>query len=311
MTETILITGGTGFAGSHLVEYLLGQGETEVHVTSARAKSSFVHSLLPTTRIHQVDLTNQAATFDLIKNLQPTHIYHLAALSTVGGSFNTPEEIINNNTSLQVNILEAVRLHASSARVLVIGSAQEYDVIGHPAETIDENHPLGPSNPYGVSKVNQDLLGLSYVYAYNLDIIRARPFNHIGERQAPDFAVSAFAHQINEARQGTLTQIKVGNLAAVRDFTDVKDIARAYATLMEKGVTGEVYNIGSGQGRTMEEILQMMVKLAGVKVEVVVDQARFRPIDVPKMVADVSKIQTLGWTPQIPLEKTLARILDS
>lgn len=311
MPETILITGGTGFAGSHLVEHLLEVGQTDIHVTTVSDSASYVHGLLPTSQIHKVDLTNQQATFDLIKSLAPTQIYHLAALSSVAGSFEVTEKIIIENTRLQINILEAVKQFSPKTRLLVIGSALEYDLLQHQAESIDELHPLGPANPYGVSKVNQDLLALSYVYAYKLDIVRARPFNHIGERQTPDFAVAAFAQQILDAKTHGTPEIKVGNLSAIRDFTDVKDIVRAYVLLMEKGTTGDVYNIGRGQGYPMEDILRTMIELAGVDVEIVIDQERFRPIDIPQIVANIRKIKALGWEPTIPLTETLARILGS
>lgn len=309
MSDTILITGGTGFAGSHLVEYLLSQGQTNLHVTTSSGRPSFVHGLLPAEHIHQVDLTDQSATFELIQRLVPTQVYHLAALSTVGGSFDTAERIIVDNTRLQMNVLEAIRQFQPAARNLIIGSAMEYDLLQYPTELIDELHPLGPANPYGVSKVNQDLLGLSYVYAYKLDVVRARPFNHIGERQTPDFAIAAFADQIKNLRQSGQGEIKVGNLEAIRDLSDVKDIVRAYVTLMEQGKTGEVYNIGSGQGYRMQAVLETMIELAGVQVDVVTDPTRFRPIDIPKIIADTSKIKQLGWQSEIAIEDTLKRIL--
>lgn len=309
MSHTILITGGTGFAGSHLVECLLNKGENDVHVTTYGSKPSFVHQVVPAAHIHQINLTDPEATFSLIESLQPTQLYHLAALASAGNSFEMAEKTIHENSRLQINILEAVKQKAPHCRVLVVGSAQEYDVLQYPAHRIDELHPLGPSNPYGVSKVTQDLLGLSYAYAYKLDVVRARPFNHIGERQTLDFAIPAFAQQIKDIKNSGSGQIKVGNLEAIRDLSDVKDVVRAYVLLMERAQTAEVYNIGSGQGHRMSEVLELMIRLAGIDVEIVKDPERFRPVDIPEIVADISKISALGWQPEIPLEATLTRVL--
>lgn len=314
MDKKVLITGGTGFAGSHLVEYLLEKSGFEIHVTSYGTAPTTVSTLLPTNRIHKLDITNEAETAQLIKELQPDHIYHLAAIATVADSFTSPARSIVTNTLLQISILEAIRKHAPMARTLIIGSAQEYDFIGHDASgKITEDHPLGAVSPYGVSKIDQDLLALSYFYSYNLQVIRVRPFNHIGELQTEHFAIASFAKQIAEAEKNTPSGqtaiIKVGNMSAVRDFTDVKDMVRAYALLMEKGIVGEVYNIGSGVGYSMQEVLDMLVAKSTAKISVETDPERMRPLDVPSIIADISKMKALGWSPTIPLETTLGRVL--
>ena len=306
----ILITGGTGFAGSHLIEHLLSQNYSDLHATHHSRQLERVSQLLVETQIHPLELTNFSAVSQLLSSLRPTQIYHLAAISTVGDSFDRPQEVISTNTQIQLNLLVAVKDIIPDTKILVVGSAQEYDVIAHQSLTISETHPLGPTNPYGVSKVTQDLLALSFYYAYRLPILRVRPFNHIGERQPLGFAVADFAHQIVEIERGRQTQIKVGNLAAIRDFTDVKDMVAAYQLVMDLGRPGEVYNIGSGQGLSMQIVLDKLVKLARVPIEVVVDTDRLRPLDSPKIVADCQFITDLGWKPQHRLEETLARILD-
>ncbi|MBU1885965.1 GDP-mannose 4,6-dehydratase [Patescibacteria group bacterium] len=310
---TILITGGTGFVGSHLVEALIESGQKNIHVTNYSDKPGFVHQLLPPEQIHKLDLTDQEKTFALIKKLQPNHIYHLASLAAVGKSFNNTKQVLDNNTQLQLNILEAVKQFTPQSRLLVIGSAMEYDLInsypGHSSQAVTETYPLGPASPYGVSKTIQDLLAYAYAQSFNLDIIRVRPFNHIGERQTPDFAVPAFAQQIVAIENGQQKNLKVGNLTAVRDFTDVKDMVKAYLLLMEKGKSGQVYNIGTGHGYEMQKVLDILISLAKTKIEVEIDQARMRPSDVPIAVANPKKIQDLGWQPTIKLEKTLERIL--
>lgn len=309
----ILITGGTGFAGSHLVEALQERDMDNIHVTQISQSEGYVHGLLPESHIHQLDLTDREATFELVHKLQPQHIYHLAAYAAVGSSFEKTYEVLENNLQLQLNILEAVKAHSPQARILIIGSAMEYDLVtNNPAasEPIDELFPLGPTSPYAVSKVLQDLLGYAYARSYDLDIIRVRPFNHIGERQSPEFAVSAFAKQIVAIERGEQPELSVGNLETVRDFTDVKDMALAYILLMEKGQKGEVYNIGSGHGYKMREIVHMLIQLATTDIKIVEDQKKFRPADVPTAIANASKLRELGWEPTHAINETVSRIID-
>lgn len=306
----ILITGGTGFAGSHLVELLLERGYTDVHVTTFSAKEDYVARLLDSSHIHRVDLTDHAATHELFVRLAPTQIYHLAAFADVGASFEKAALVMQNNTSLQLNVLEAIKTAVPKARVLAVGSALEYGLVTPEETPVVESQAFRPVNPYAVSKVTQELLAYMYFSSHHLDIVFARSFNHVGERQTTAFAVPAFAAQIVEIERGSQTSIKVGNLDAQRDFTDVKDVARAYLTLMEHGESGTVYNVGSGQPVSMESVLSQLVRMANVKVAVETDPARVRPVDIPVMVADISKIKLLGWQPQIPLDKTLQRVLE-
>lgn len=313
MANRVLITGGTGFAGSHLVEHLKQVGSYDIHVTTFKQTGSF-DAWLPRENVHPLDLTDAAATNTLLDTLQPDIIFHLAAFATQGNSFEQAQAIMGNNLHLQLCLLEGVRLHAPKARTLIVGSAMEYDVLDaqreNPGEVrLSEKHRLGPISPYAVSKVLQDLLGLSYHYSYQLDIVRARPFNHIGERQTTDFAVSSFAHQIVAVERKQQTELTVGNLTAVRDFSDVKDVVAGYHILMEKGIAGEVYNIGSGQGHTMQNILDLMISMSTVSIPVIQDPAKFRPLDVPSVIANNTKIAALGWQPKIPLSETLKRVL--
>jgi len=306
----VLVTGGTGFVGSHLIEALLAAGFTNVHTTTFGDQKSFVHSILPTQNIHKVDLIDQSAISVLLTELKPSTIYHLAAYAEVGASFDQSHLVLENNLKIQLSFLEAVRQSAMKARVLVVGSGMEYDFIAKKAIKITEDHPLGPVSPYAVSKVIQDLLGLSFTYSYKLDIVRVRPFNHIGERQTAAFAVPSFAEQIVAIERGQQKEIAVGNLDSIRDFTDVKDVVKSYILVLEKGVGGEVYNIGSGVGYSMQQILDMLCKLSTAKIEVVVDPAKVRPLDVPVVVADNSRVGKLGWFPTIPIQETLRRILE-
>jgi len=315
MSEIILITGGTGFAGSHLVEFLLNDQQIDpkqIHVTTYASTNTVVNGLLPESHIHALNLTDEEATKELLTRIKPTQIYHLAAIAAVGNSFDSPSKVLTINLQLQVSLLEAIRQIVPSARTLIVGSAQEYDVISSPAlAAISETHPLGPANPYGVSKVDQDLLALSYHYSYDLQILRVRPFNHIGERQTPDFAIPAFAKQIVEEEKSQLDRgsITVGNLSAIRDFTDVKDMVKAYHTVMEKGQVGDVYNIGSGQGYVIDDLLNMLISGARKPIDVLSDPKKFRPLDVSKIIADSTKIRALGWQPNYAISDTLERVL--
>jgi len=306
----ILITGGTGFVGSHLVEELSALKIANVHVTAFSDSPGFLANILSPDKIHRLDLTDEPATFALIKQLQPDYIFHLAGLAVVGGSFDKGKETIINNLELQLNLLEAIKQFSPASKTLIIGSGMEYDFIAYPTNKVNELQPLGPASPYGVSKVAQDLLALSYFYSYNLDIVRARPFNHIGERQTADFAIASFAKQIALIEKGQQKQIKVGNLDAIRDFTDVKDMVKAYILLMQKGEKGKVYNIGSGEGIKIQKVLGQLISLASQEIEVVVDQKLLRPLDINLAVADNKMITELGWQPTIPINDTLERILN-
>lgn len=310
MTETILITGGTGFAGSHLVELLLAQGETNIHVTSQSGRGGYVADLISSDQIHELDLTHYDVTAALIKTLQPTQIYHLAATAAVGSSFNQTQKIIDDHNHLQLNLLEAVRVFAPQARILAIGSALEYaSVPTIPHLVIDEYYPLGPISPYAISKTLQTLLALSYVKMHQLNIVVARPFNHIGERQATGFVVSDFAEQVVKIEKGLQAEIRVGNLAAERDFTDVKDMVKAYHLIMQKGNIGEIYNIGSGKAYSIQLILNWLREAALTKIPVVTDPQKFRPLDIHSIIADNDKVRALGWQPTESIKPTVERTL--
>ena len=194
---------------------------------------------------------------------------------------------------------------------MIVGSGDEYGLVNPQDNPIKENQPLMPTSPYAVSKVTQDFLGLQYFLSYNLSIVRVRPFNQIGTRQSPQFVVSSFAKQIAEIEsKKNETVIKVGNLSAVRDFTDVEDMVKAYWLAVNQGVPGEVYNIGSGVARTMEEILNDLMSLSSKKIRISVDQSLIRPVDNPKLVCDFTKFHKLaGWEPVIPFSETLQKIL--
>ncbi len=308
----ILVTGGTGFAGRHLLQTLLDAGYTNLHTTHFGSQSLPEVCQSEYVSVHKVNLTVPTEVNELIKRVSPSQIYHLASFAAVGKSFEQAEHIINNNVMLQLHLLNAVKEFAAAAKILIIGSAEEYGRVPKELQgrKIDESFPFNPINPYAVTKVTQDLLAQAFYFSYKLQILRVRPFNHIGEGQTIDFVIPAFASQIVAVEQGKQPAIQVGNLSSVRDFTDVRDMVRAYVTVMEKGTVGDVYNIGSGKGWKIQEVLDMLLAHSSQKITVEVDQSRLRPSDVEYFVADATKIQELGWSPQVPLTETLEMILN-
>jgi GDP-4-dehydro-6-deoxy-D-mannose reductase len=310
--KKILITGGTGFAGTHLVEYLLNNpssDSTEIHVTHFGNKLPALFEQFKPHQIHQVDLQDAIALDQLIKLVLPTEIYHLAAIAAVSSSYSNAARVIQNNSAIQINLLESMIKFVPDARLLVIGSAEEYGMSLPGELPIREDHPFRPLSPYAVSKVTQDLLAYSYFMSRKLNILRVRPFNHTGEGQTVDFAIPSFASQIVEIELGKLTHLSVGNLDAKRDISDVKDVVAAYQLVMQVGVVGEVYNIGSGHSVSMKDILNELIQYSSVPIAIETDTNKLRPTDITEMVADITKITALGWQPKIGRDQTLLRVL--
>lgn len=307
-----LITGITGFAGSHLAEFLLAQG-CEVHGTMRwRSRMENITHLAGKVTLHQCDIRDATAMHELIARLRPERIYHLAAQSFVPMSWVAPAETMTTNVIGQLNLFEAVRAVGCPARIQLACSSEEYGLV-LPAETpIKEENPLRPLSPYGVSKVAQDLMGYQYHQSYGLHIIRTRGFNHTGPRRGEVFVTSNFARQLAEIEKGKKEPVlHVGNLDAVRDFTDVRDTVRAYYLALEKGIPGEVYNVATGKGYTIRQVLDILLDLAKVKVEVRQDPARMRPSDVELLIGDSTRLrQVTDWEPRYRFEQTLKDLLE-
>jgi len=309
----ILITGITGFVGSHLTEYALSRGDVEVYGTVRwRSRMENIEHLLEKINLVDCDLRDAAAVRKTLQEVQPEYIFHLAAQSYVPTSWKAPAETLCNNILSELNILEAMRDLGMNARLHVAGSSEEYGLVHEHETPITEENPLRPLSPYAVSKVAQDMLAYQYHRSYGVHVVRTRAFNHEGPRRGYVFVTSNFARQIALIEKGKKEPvIEVGNLNARRDFTDVRDMVKAYWLALEKGEPGEVYNIGSGRAVTIREMLDILLSFTDLDIEIRPVPERMRPSDVELLVCDCGKFRAItGWKPEIPLEKTLQDTLD-
>jgi GDP-4-dehydro-6-deoxy-D-mannose reductase len=309
----VLVTGVTGFAGSHLVDYMLTRGDCEIYgIQRWRSRTENIEHFADKIRLLECDLRDATSTFDTVERVRPELVFHLAAQSFVPTSWIAPTESLTTNVLAQVNLFEAVRRLGLKCRIQLACSSEEYGMV-HPDEVpIRETNPLRPLSPYAVSKVAQDLLGYQYWMSWKVDSVRTRGFNHEGPRRGPVFVASDFAKQIADIEKGKREPVlRVGNLEAQRDFTDVRDMVKAYWLALEKCEAGEVYNICSGKAWTIRKVLDHLLSLTKQKIEVRQDAARLRPSDVPILLGDNSKFaKATGWKPEIPFEQTLRDMLE-
>lgn len=313
MMKKILITGASGFTGGYLSEYLNEQNKFEIFGTYHSEINFFNSPVKEKIQFKKINLMDSQSVFDLVREIKPDYIFHLAAASSPSESFKDPLKTFHTNVTAEINILQAMqRNNLLGSRILIISSCEVYGYVKSKDLPVNEKTELRPSTPYAVSKVTQDYLGLQYYLAYKLQCVRARPFNHIGPRQSSKFVVADFSKQIAEIEKGKKEPvIHVGNLEAKRDFTDVRDIVKAYLLLIGKGVSGEVYNIGSGISYSAKEILDALLERASCKITIKIDPDKMRPSDMPDIVCDNTKLINLtGWKPEITLKRTLSDTLD-
>jgi GDP-4-dehydro-6-deoxy-D-mannose reductase len=308
----LLVTGAGGFVGGHLVGYLREeQPSVEVfgvvlpHGSVAWGKGAGMTVL-------EADLDDPVAAAGVVEVVRPDRIVHLAGQSSVQQSWLDPGGTLRTNVMGVVHVLDAARERGLQPAVLVVGSAEEYGSVAPSEIPIREEAPLRPASPYAVSKVAQAALAVLYGRAGGMRIVLTRTFHHTGPGRGETFAESSFARQIAEIEAGLRAPVlSVGNLEAVRDFADVRDVVRAYWLLLEQGEAGAVYNVCTGRGRRIRELLETLLARTDARVEVRVDPERLRPSDVPAQVGDPSRLRAAtGWEPGIPLEQTLADLLD-
>lgn len=309
LSKTILIIGAAGFVGKHLLRQLSEETVLAVHATKLPFETIDI-SPFPGVRVWDLDITLADTTRTLLEEVHPDVIIHLAAQSSVSLSFEKPALTMNINVMGSIHVMEAVRAVCPKCIVLMVGSSEQYGPVPQELQPVSETTRLDPVSPYAISKMSVELMASLYVKSYDLKFIMVRAFNHIGPGQLPLFVVSDFARQIALIEKCQAEPVMcVGNLSALRDFTDVRDVVRGYRTLTLFGRPGEIYNIGSGKSIPIQSILDTLLSYTKVPIRVVVDPAKFRPVDVPEIRADISKIQNdTKWCPEIPLETSL---LDS
>jgi len=299
-----LITGIAGFVGSHLTNYLLSQ---KIQVEGfIHPKHKIQESIAQGAKLKVCDLLNKKKVVSAVNSTNYDYVFHLAAFSSPAASFDNSEETLKNNIFCQLNLLEALAGAKSEAKILIVGSSEEYGNIDSKYLPVNEDAPLAPVSPYAVSKVAQDMLGYQFFLYKNLNIVRVRPFNHIGPGQSHAFVVSYFASKIAELEKKGGGMMRVGNLATFRDFTDVRDIVRAYFLALIKGELGDVYNIGSGKAYKIADILKKMISFSDSEIKVVVDKKLFRRAEIEKVFCDFSKFhKATDWQTRIPIDTSL------
>ncbi len=307
----VLITGVEGFVGGHLAQHILNATpNVDIHGTVLQQPPDAVTSMVT---CHPIDLRDAEAVQSLIEQVQPDHIYHLAAQAFVPRSFEDPWETLENNIRSQLNIILACLKLDIKPRILIVGSAEVYGIVRPEELPLNEDAPLRPTSPYSVSKIAQDMLGLQYYTSHHLPIMRARAFNHFGPGQNERFVAPAFAMQIAKIEAGLQEAVlSVGDLSAQRDFTDVRDIVRAYQLIVERGTPGDVYNIAYGKACSISHLLDTLLHHTPVDIRIQVDPTRLRPAQIPILVGDSTRLrEATGWQPRITFEQTLLDVLNS
>lgn len=303
-----MVIGAAGFVGKYLINHLHNDLGMEVVATK------LAHEKLDNlpARVRDLDILKKDSIVDLLFEERPDYIFHLAAQSSVSVAWNNPQLTIDVNIKGGVNVMDAVRELFYKPRILVIGSGEEYGHI-RPGETpIKEDNRLDPGNIYAATKACQNMIGSIYSKAYDMELVLVRAFNHIGPGQSSIFVVSDFCRQVAEIEKGLREPtMYVGNLSAMRDFTDVRDVVRAYGLLVQKGEKGETYNVGSGHAVAIRDILDLIISKSTAKIAVEIDPAKIRPVDVPIIEADITKLNDItGWKPEIALERTIEEVLN-
>jgi GDP-4-dehydro-6-deoxy-D-mannose reductase len=309
--KKVLITGMMGFVSRHLLDHLAASGESyEITGLSRNPGKWAVDYKNIKVNLVAADLNDRKKLLTILNEVRPQQIIHLASDSSVAHSWQAPVESFQNNTNIFLNLVESVRNLNFSCRLLSIGSSEEYGVVEAANIPISEETPFNPVSPYAVARVSQELLSKIYVKGYGMDIVMTRSFNHIGPGQKDTFVVSSFAKQIMDIKKGKGSVLEVGNIDIVRDFLDVRDVVKAYTVLLEKGKSGEMYNVCSGAGYSLKEVLDKMMMIAEVDFGYHINEKLIRPADNPVIIGSNNKIKSeCEWRPLISLDDSLRDIL--
>lgn len=317
MAKTLkyLITGFSGFISRHFCEYL-EQNRIAALVKGVDVvdhEMNFADYKYLSFEFEKMDLLSVNDTARIIGEFQPDYILHLASYSSVAFSWKSPIASFNNNTNIFLNILETAREFDLNARILSVGSSEEYGNVREQDLPLREETPLNPTSPYAVARVSQELLSRVYIEGYGLDVVLTRSFNHIGPRQKDIFAVASFAKQLTAIKKSNHSEgnVVTGDVSIVRDFIDVRDVAAVYYLLLQKGEKGQVYNVCGGRGTSLRDVISIMADILGIRITALVEKSLIRPGDNRRIIGCNDKIrQTLGWNPQYTLEQSLRDILD-
>lgn len=307
-----LITGIGGFAGSYLAEHLIERGWEVAGVERGGVPLAALDSVADKISVEECDIVNAGDVARAFEKFAPDAVFHLAATSFIPSAENAPQDAFDANAKGSLNVLDACRRHLPNGRVILVSSASVYGMAPQDAMPLGEDRSPNPADFYALTKLCAEDIARYYHRVHALPVTILRPFNHIGPRQGTSFVTSSFAFQIVEIEKGKRDPIlNVGNLSAARDFTDVRDMVRAYGLAVEKCRPGEVYNICTGRAYKIREMLDRMLKLTTARIEVREDPQRFRKVDVPLLYGDRSRFtKATGWNPELPVDKTIEDILD-
>lgn len=302
----VLVTGAAGFVGVHLLRTLLSDG----HEVSGTLQAGHAPPAgLGAVRWLPMELTSAGSVADAVGEARPEAVYHLAAQSSVAASFGDPLGTWDANATGTLRLVDVL---PAGARLLFVSSAEAYGVVSEDEQPIAEERPLRPTNPYAASKAAAEMVVVQAALSGRVRAVVTRSFSHTGPGQDARFALASFARQLAAIGAGEAEPVlRVGNLEARRDYLDVRDVVHAYRILMERGEPGGVYNVACGRAHSMREMVEMLVDLSGTGARMEVDPARVRPVDVPLLLGDSSKLRALGWEPRIPLRQTLAELLEA
>lgn len=304
-----LIIGASGFVGPHLAKEIKKSLFCEVITATSRGIDRLG---IGEDKTVQLNILNIEQISEILSEEKPDYIFHLAAQSSVALSWKDPKSTVDINIIGAINLINAIQHSGYSPKVLITGSSEEYGKVRECDNPIIESAVLSPANVYAVTKACQNMMATIYSRAYGLPLVMTRSFNHIGPGQSPQFVVADFCNQAVEIEKGIRQPvIRVGNLSAKRDFTDVRDVVKAYCRLIQYGRPGETYNVGSGHAIAVQDILDTILAQTKARVKVEIDPSKLRPVDVPVIEADISKIyKDTGWKPAISLAQTITDTLQ-